>query len=230
MAERIERFKGFTKEMHGTKWGVGEEECNITFERCDPVILAVCPNCGREIMAHWVCYENKYKFKIGMSGQKNDERREKVEKYIESKYSYYTMLGKVASEIMKYRKKKNFCCDWCSAELVEKPGYYYENKYVEDIFSRAYLIKNRNIYKACEQYYDVHYYGVQNYREPFGMKEEVIKKILHDKRYTNQYTDLPDDEEQDKKVEEAKRRGEIINICWREMSIDSIFTFLHDYR
>lgn len=44
MAERIERFKGFTKEMHGTKWGVGEEECNITFERCDPVILAVCPN------------------------------------------------------------------------------------------------------------------------------------------------------------------------------------------
>ena len=27
MAERIERFKGFTKEMHGTKWGVGEEEC-----------------------------------------------------------------------------------------------------------------------------------------------------------------------------------------------------------
>ena len=119
MAERIERFKGFTKEMHGTKWGMGEEECNVTFERCDPVILAVCPNCGREIVAHWVCYENKYT----MSGRINNERREKVEKYIESKYSYYTMVGKVVSEIMEYRKKKNFCCEWCSAELVEKPGY-----------------------------------------------------------------------------------------------------------
>ena len=66
--------------------------------------------------------------------------------------------------------------------------------------------------------------------EIFGMKEEVIKQLLHDKRYTNQYTDLPDYKERDKKVEEAKRRGEIINISWQEMSIDSIFTFLHDYR
>lgn len=222
MAERIERFKGFTKEMHGTKWGMGEEECNITFERCDPVILAVCPNCGREIVAHWVCYENKYT----MSGRINNERCEKVEKYIESKYSYYTMRGKVVSEIMEYRKKKNFCCDWCSAELVEKPGYYYENEYVQDILFHAYL---SNIDKECRQYYNVHYSG-QNIKEPFGMKEEVIKKLLDDKRYTNQYTDLPDDDERYKKVEEAKRRGEIINIIWQKMSIDSIFTFLHDYR
>lgn len=222
MAERIERFKGFTKEMHGTKWGMGEEECNITFERCDPVILAVCPNCGREIVAHWVCYENKYT----MSGRINNERCEKVEKYIESKYSYYTMRGKVVSEIMEYRKKKNFCCDWCSAELVEKPGYYYENEYVQDILFHAYL---SNIDKECRQYYNVHYSG-QNIKEPFGMKEEVIKKLLDDKRYTNQYTDLPGDDERYKKVEEAKRRGEIINIIWQKMSIDSIFTFLHDYR
>ena len=230
MAERIERFKGFTKEMHGTKWGVGEEECNITFERCDPVILAVCPNCGREIVAHWVCYENEYKFETGMSGWRSDERREKVEKYIESKYSdYYTMRAKVASEIMKYRKKKNFCCDWCSAELVEKPGYYYENDHVRNVIYLNYHIKDDTIYKECNQYYDVHYRG-RNIRDPFGMKEEVIKQLLHDKRYTNQYTDLPDYKERDKKVEEAKRRGEIINISWQKMSIDSIFTSLHDYR
>lgn len=212
MAERIERFKGFTKEMHGTKWGVGEEECNITFERCDPVILAVCPNCGREIVAHWVCYEYNYTFEIDMFGPKNVERREKVEKYIESKYSdCYTMRGKVASEIMKYRKKKNFCCDWCSAELVETPGYYYENDHVKHVINHISLIKDDNICKECMQYYDVHYSG-RNIRDPFGMKEEVIKKLLNDKRYTNQYIDLPDYKERDKKVEEAKRRGEIIDI------------------
>ena len=94
----------------------------------------------------------------------------------------------------RYRKKKNFCCEWCSAELVEKPGYYYENNYVQDFIFHTYLIKDDNIYKECRQYYGVHYRG-QNIKEPFGMKEEVIKKLLDDKRYTNQYTDLPDDEE-----------------------------------